>query len=116
MAPEQHPSYPHRPMRPEEVHGVQMETFPEEVFVAVNGLIAERRLGELSRFTVKALRERMVELGLDQKEIGQRGWDRIGAIYQQAGWEVSYHSPSAWDDGRDYDPYYVFKSTGHRSW
>ncbi len=114
MSPEAAPNYPNKPIRPDEILSIKAETFPEEVFIAVNGLIIERMHGQYARFTVKALRRRMEELGLDRQDITERNYDRVGAVYQQAGWDVSYHSPSYED--RDYDPYYTFGTKGPRSW
>jgi hypothetical protein len=116
MAPEAGPDYPNRPIRPEEVLATKAETFPDEVYIAVNGLIAEQLHGQYARLTVKALVKRMEELGLDGKEVKRRGWDRVGAIYKQAGWDVTYHYPSWYDDDRDFDPYYYFGTKGPRSW
>lgn len=107
--------YPNRPLGPEELLATQMETLPEEVFMAVNGLIAERLRGKYARFTVNALRKRMTELGLDQDEIVERGWDRIGSIYKSAGWEVRYNTPAS-DDDIDFEPYYYFTTNGQRRW
>ncbi len=114
MSPERQPNYPAQPLRPAEVLAAKVETIPDEAFIAMNGLITERLHGEFARVTVKALIGRMVELGLDRKEIKQRGWDRLGSIYKEAGWEVTYNSPSM--DDNDYDPYYYFKTKGTRSW
>ncbi len=115
MPPESNRNYPNRPLKPNEVLTTQMETFPEEAFIAVNGLIAERLNGQYAKFTIKALRKRMVELGLDQEEIKTRGWDRVGSIYKSNGWDVNYHYPAS-DDDANFDPYYIFKTDGYRSW
>lgn len=114
MSPESQPNYPNKPIRPDEVLATKAETFPEEVFIAVNGLIAERLRGQYAKLTIRALRKRMIELGLDKQEIEERGWDRVGAVYEQAGWEVSFHSPGY--DDRDFDPYYSFHTKGSRCW
>lgn len=115
MSPETHPTYPNRPLRPDEVLATKAETFPEEVYIAVNGLIAERLHGQYAQFTIKALRKRMIELGLDKQEISDRGWDRVGSIYESAGWNVNYCYPSS-DDDSDYEPYYIFDTQSVRSW
>jgi hypothetical protein len=107
-------NYPSKPLQPQEVLAVKAETFPEEVYIAVNGLIAERLSGQIATFTIKALKSRIVELGLDKAEIEERGWHKVGAIYKQAGWNVHLHYPS--EDDRDFDPYYSFDSQGPRSW
>lgn len=114
MSPETSPNYPSAPIRPEDVLAVKMESFPDEVFIAVNGLIAERLQGQYAHITQKDIRQRMEELGLDKAEAKRRGWDDVGAIYQQAGWGVSYHSPGM--DDNDYEPYYTFNTKGPRSW
>src|SRR4051812_4515043 len=114
MSPEQQSRYPNRPLKPAELLEAKLETFPDEVFIAVNGLIAERLQGQYARFSVKALHKRMVELGLNKKEVQEKGWDNIGSIYKQEGWDVTYHSSS--DDDFDFDPYYFFNTNGPRSW
>jgi len=114
MSPEVQPEYPAKPMTPHEVVSVKAESLPDEVFIAVNGLIAERLSGTYARFTVKALQKRMVELGLDGKEIRERNWDRVGSVYKQAGWKVNYFSPHA--ESLDFDPYYTFDTNGPRNW
>ncbi len=114
MKPESAPNYPAVPISPDEVLGVKAESFPEEVYIAVNGLIAERIQGQYARFTVKALVKRMVALGLEETEVRQRNWQQVGAIYQKAGWEVSYRSPGM--DDNDFEPYYSFHTKGARSW
>ncbi len=114
MSPEARSNYPSEPMRPGEVLSIKAETFPEEVFIAVNGLITERLHGQYAQFTVKALVSRMEELGLEKSEVKKRGWDKVGAVYKQAGWDVHYSYPGS--DDRDYDPYYSFGTKGERSW
>ena len=94
MSPESYPDYPAKPVRPDEIIATRINTFPDEVFIAVNGLIAERLHGQYATFTINALRKRMEVLGLDKQEIKEKGWDRIGSIYEQNGWKVYYHSPS----------------------
>lgn len=115
MPQESLPNYPNRPLRPEEVLSVKAETFPEEVYIAVNGLLAERLHGQYAQISIKGLINRMVQLGLDKKEIKERGWEKVGAVYEQAGWNVDYHGPSM-DDVYDFDPYYSFNTQGPRSW
>jgi len=114
MSPENQPHYPNRPIVPEDVLRVRAESFPDEVYVAVNGLIAERLQGQYALISVKGLVQRMVELGLDRKEIKEKGWDKVGAVYKQAGWKVEYIGQSI-DDVYDFDPYYSFNSQGPRS-
>jgi len=115
MSPETGPNYPTHPIRPEEVLATKIESFPEEVFIAVNGLIAECLVGQRARIERKTIIKRLVELGLDGTEAEKRGWDRVGAIYKQAGWDVSYNYPSL-DSVRDFDPYYIFNTQGPGSW
>lgn len=114
MSPEFEPNYPAQPITPDEVLKVKAETLPEEVFIAVNGLIAERLHGQYAKFSVKALVKRMTELGLEEEEINKRNWNRIGSIYQNAGWDVSFRSPGL--DDNDFDPYYSFNTKGARNW
>lgn len=115
MSLENQPNYPNQPLRPDEVLSVKAETFPQEVYIAVNGLLAERLHGQFAQISIKGLIARMEQLGLDKKEIVERGWDRVGAVYKQAGWDVDYHAPSM-DDAYDFDPYYRFNTQGPRSW
>ncbi len=114
MGPEIQPNYPTTPIAPANILEVRAETLPEEVYIAVNGLIAEKLHGQIARFTIKALTKRMVELGLDENEIKQRNWTRIGSVYKEMGWKVQYIYPS--EDDRDFDSYYYFDSSGPRSW
>jgi hypothetical protein len=114
MSPESQPRYPSQPIRPNEVLSVKQDTFPEEVFIAVNGLIAERLHGQYARISVKGLMRRMEQLGLDREEAKERGWSKVGGVYKAAGWDVTYHSPSG--DDLDFDPYYSFNTQGERSW
>lgn len=113
MSPEQ-PNYPTQPIRPNEVLAVKRETLPGEVFVAVNGLIAERLQGQYARITINGLMKRMEELGLEKQEIKERGWHKVGSVYEEAGWNVSYHSPSG--DDLDFEPYYRFNTQGPQGW
>lgn len=80
------------------------------MFIAVNGLIAEKMVGRYAKVPVTELIGRMVTLGLDKKEIKKRGWSNIGSLYEKAGWDVSYSSLSWDDDGPGFDPYYTFSS------
>lgn len=114
MSPENMANYPSEPIRPGEVLAIKTETFPEEVFIAVNGLITERLSGQYASFTIKALKKRMEDLGLDRDEINERRWDQVGSVYQELGWDVSLHSPSM--DDYDFDPYYYFATNGPRIW
>ncbi len=115
MSPEIAPHYPNKPISPAEVLSTKAESFPEEVYIAVNGLITECMQGQYAKFTVKALTKRMEELGLNGKEIRERNWHQVGAVYEQAGWEVHYHYPDS-EATRGFDPYYTFYTKGPRSW
>jgi hypothetical protein len=114
MPPNTEPRYPARVMSPDEVLDVKAETLPDEVYIAVNGLIAESLSGQYANVTITALRKRLRDMGLSTKEVRERSWDQVGAVYKKAGWDVSVHYPG--EDSNDFAPYYSFKTQGQRSW
>lgn len=93
MSPKAINEFPGRVLSPSELVAERGQHFPDEVFVAVNGLIAERLEGQYADITLKALANRMVKLGLKRADIRKNNWDQVGSIYKSAGWDVKYYSP-----------------------
>jgi len=82
-----------KPIRPEDVGEGKWELFPDAVIEAFNELITENFVNGSATVKQGDAVKRMVEKGLDRKEINDKGWLNVEEAFKLAGWDVSYDGP-----------------------
>lgn len=101
------PEIMRRPISPEEALEVKVElVIPEEVYIAVNGLIAQNLHRDRATVLQKDIVEKLVQSGMNKNEIFARKWLDVEDSYREAGWDVMYDKPGYCET---YDAYFEFK-------
>ena len=78
---------------------------PDAVLEAFNQLIVEKFNRGRSIIKQKEVVALMIEKGLQESDIYDKGWLDIGEVYKLAGWKVGYDKPG-YDE--DYDAFFTF--------
>lgn len=96
-----------RPITPDEVADAKQASFPDEVFQAFNGLIAEKFSGGRAVVKQDDVVERIVsKLDCTRQEVFNKGWLNVEEAYRKAGWIVEYDKPGY---NETYDAFFTFK-------
>lgn len=99
-----------KPITPEEVRVVQIESIPDEVFLAFNEEIAKKYNGKIAVVkqsdVVINIHTRMGLDSIDRDTIFKKGWLNIESIYANYGWSVYYDKPGY---NESYEPSFEFK-------
>ncbi len=82
------------PIKPSEVIGKKCESIPSEAMEAFNELIAQKFNGHYAHVVQKDVVKLMVEKGLKEAEIFEKGWLDVEDIYRKNGWIVEYDKPA----------------------
>ena len=82
-----------KPITPADAAGQKQKSFPDAVFVAFNEIIATSFVDGCADFTVAEVVKLMVSKGLSEKDISDRHWLDVEAVYEKAGWHVVYDRP-----------------------
>jgi hypothetical protein len=97
-----------RPIRPEEVAEMKVDSFPDEVFEIFNLLITQHFDHGCARIEQRdVLAELEVRLPtLSRGDIFARGYLNVEDVYRAAGWKVAYRKP---DYTETFPAYYEFR-------
>ena len=89
------------PLRPEDATAAKKVTIPAEVFEAFDELIAEGWDGKNSTVNQDEVIERILSKlqavhrnSITRKDIFDKGWLDVEAIYRADGWDVYYDKPA----------------------
>jgi hypothetical protein len=96
-----------KPVSPQEVAEVRLETIPNEVIQVVNALIAEDYDGGYATILQKDIVEGLIAAGYSRDEIFKRHMLDFEEIYRQSGWKVEYDKPAY---NESYDANFQFKA------
>ena len=94
-----------KPITPKEIEAYRQ--IPDEIFVAVNSLIAEKFNGNYATVKVNEIIARLdlQKMGTNRNTVITK-YLNIENHYRNAGWEVEYDQPSYGDD--DFESYFKF--------
>jgi hypothetical protein len=82
------------PITPKEAQVAHTGSIPEVVFDVFNKLLSERwTAGKIVIKQDEVVAELEDALGLDRKDVFDKGWLDIETLYEKAGWEVKYDKP-----------------------
>ncbi|HLE49936.1 MAG TPA: hypothetical protein VI791_02250 [Patescibacteria group bacterium] len=87
-----------KPITPGDVAKQKGESFPDAVFEAFNEIIAASFVDGCADFTVAEVVKLMVSKGLSEKDIFDRHWLDVEAVYEKAGWHVVYDKPPGFNE------------------
>jgi len=94
------------PITPKEAMAAHTGSIPEVVFDVFNKLLAERWApGKIIIKQSEVVAELECALGLDRKEVFDKGWLDVEALYEKAGWAVKYDKPGYCEE---YDAFWEF--------
>jgi hypothetical protein len=80
-----------RPIRPSDVAKAQLNLIPDSVIESFNESIAEHFRGGISTFRETEVVARMIGKGLKRKDIYDKGWLNVSAIFNR--WVVEHDVP-----------------------
>lgn len=92
------------PIRPDEVKAAK--TIPHQVIETFNALITENFHHGCATVLQKEVVSRLVDAGLDKKEIFKRGWLDVEALFEDHGWKVNHDNPGY---NETYDAVFEFR-------
>ena len=100
---------------PEEAEKAKISSIPDYVFQAFNELLAENFVGNVGTIIYQHevlkriiyLYPSIIENDKDSivNSLFVNHWLDVEKIYEEAGWEVTFHKPAYYED---FDPYYNF--------
>ena len=100
---------------PEEAEKAKISSIPDYVFQAFNELLAENFVGNVGTIIYQhEVLKRIINIYPyiieDDKDsivnsLFVNHWLEVEKIYEEAGWEVTFHKPAYYED---FDPYYNF--------
>lgn len=93
---------PQRAMSPQEIAEKHIAEIPDEVFVAFNGLIAQKYSKGRATVMQNAVLERLAELEVDRAKVFENRWLDVEDSYRTQGWDVEYWKPGFNESGNAY--------------
>ena len=100
---------------PEEAEKAKISSIPDYVFQAFNELLAENFVGNVGTIIYQHevlkriinIYPHIIENDKDNivNSLFVNHWLDVEKIYEEAGWEVTFHKPAYYED---FDPYYNF--------
>jgi hypothetical protein len=95
------------PMRPDEMVAAKKLVIPDAIWDAFNAEIAQRFVGGLAIVPQRAVVDRLVAAGANEREIFDNGWLNVEDGYRAHGWRVEYDKPG-WNES--YEAHYKFRA------
>lgn len=99
-----------QPITPQEVVDKKLESIPDEVILAFNGLIAKKFNGSSATIKQNEAINAILTLTEDERigrqEIFDNHWLDVEDIYRKIGWDVEFDNPGY---NESYEAFFVFK-------
>ena len=100
-----------KPLTPKEAKKTKLEVIPDFVIQAFNELIV-KNLNSYGSSSFKQndlvdiiMKSSSQDNGFTRDDVYSNHWLDVEKIYEEAGWEVTFHKPAYYED---FDPYYNF--------